>query len=97
LIGEPDGARLQFSRDGQFLVLQRMQFQLPVSVRIWDLRRSWRSWIDDKKTTEQELRAVACRIVRMGGGGAFDESEMELYQIAAEHREPCPKPGGAES
>jgi len=97
LIGEPDGARLQFTQDGQFLVLQRMRFQLPVSVRIWDLRGSWRSWIEDPKTTEHELREAACRIVRMDGGGAFDEAEMELFQIDAEHREPCPKPGGAGS
>ncbi len=96
LIGEPDGAKLQFTRDGQFLVLQRAQFQLPVLVRIWDLRSSWRRWIDDPKTTEQELRGAACRIVRMDGtGGAFDEPEIELFQIDPEHREPCPGPKGA--
>ncbi|HWX28949.1 MAG TPA: hypothetical protein VNZ53_16105 [Steroidobacteraceae bacterium] len=91
LMGEPDGAKLQFTADGQFLVLQRVQLQLPMSVRIWDLRPSWRRWIENPETTEEELRKVACRIVRMDGtGGAFDETETELFQIDAAHREPCP-------
>jgi len=91
LMGEPDGAKLQFTEDGQFLVLQRVQLQLPMSVRIWDLRPSWRRWIENPETTEEELRKVACRIVRMDGtGGAFDETETELFQIDAAHREPCP-------
>ncbi|MBV8456716.1 MAG: hypothetical protein JO122_08910 [Acetobacteraceae bacterium] len=93
LMGEPDGAKLQFTRNGQFLVLQRVQLQSPVAVRIWDLRPSWRAWIRDPHTTEKELRKVACRIVRMDGtGGAFDETEMELFQIDPVHREPCPQP-----
>jgi len=93
LMGEPDGANLQFTRDVQFLMLQRVQLQSPVSVRIWDLRSSWQAWIQDPNTTEQELRKVACRIVRMDGtGGAFDETEMELFQVDPEHREPCPEP-----
>ena len=53
LMGEPDGAKLRFTRDGQFLLLQRLQFQLPVLVRIWDLRSSWRRWIEDPKTTRR--------------------------------------------
>lgn len=93
LMGEPDGANLKFTWDEQFLVLQRLQLQSPVAVRIWDLRPSWRAWIQDPKTTEQELRKVACRIVRMDGtGGAFDETDMELFQIDPVHREPCPDP-----
>ena len=96
LIGEPDGAKLQFTGDGQFLVLQRVQLQSPVSIRIWDLRPSWRRWIENPKTTESELRRIACRIVRMDGtGGAFDETETELFQIDAARREPCPEPIGA--
>jgi hypothetical protein len=98
LMGEPDAAKLQFTRDGQFLVLQRVELQSPVSVRIWDLRPSWRQWIEDPQTTEEELRQVACRIVRMdGAGGAFDETETELFQIDPAHREPCPAPNGASS
>jgi hypothetical protein len=98
LMGEPDGARLQFTSDGKFLVLQRVQLQSPVAVRIWDLRPSWRGWIENPKIAEQELSKVACRIVRMDGtGGAFDEAEMELFQIDAAHREPCPEPNGAGS
>jgi hypothetical protein len=98
LMGEPDGAKLQFTRDGQFLVLQRVQLQSPVSVRIWDLRPSWRQWIENPETTEEELRKVACRIVRMDGtGGAFNETETELFQIDPTHREPCPQPNGAGS
>ena len=98
LIGEPDGAKLQFSRDGQFLVLQRIQFPSQVFLRVWDLRSSWQAWIEDPSTTEQELRAVACRVVRMeGGDGAFDEMASKLFQIDAAHREPCPEPKGVGS
>jgi hypothetical protein len=93
LIGEPDGAKLQFTRDGEFLVLQRIQFPSQVFVRIWDLRPSWRARIEDPNTTEQQLRAAACRVVRMEeGNGAFDEIASKLFQIDAGHREPCPKP-----
>jgi hypothetical protein len=93
LIGEPDGAKLQFTRDGEFLVLQRVHFPSQVFMRIWDLRPSWRTWVEDPNTTEQDLRAAACRIVRMEeGDGAFDEMASKLFQIDAAHREPCPKP-----
>jgi hypothetical protein len=93
LIGEPDGAKLQFTQDGQFLVLQRVQFPSQNFVRIWDLRPSWRAWIEDPNTTEQQLRAAACRVVRMeGGDGAFDDMALKLFQIDAAHREPCPEP-----
>jgi len=92
LIGEPDGI-LQFTRDGEFLMLQRVQFPSQIFVRIWDLRSSWREWIKDPRTTEQQLRAAACRVVRMEeGDGAFDEMASKLFQIDAAHREPCPEP-----
>jgi hypothetical protein len=73
--------------------LQRIQFPSQVFVRIWDLRPSWRARIEDPNTTEQQLRAAACRVVRMEeGDGAFDEIALRLFQIDAAHREPCPKP-----
>lgn len=98
LIGEPDGAKLQFTRDGQFLVAQRVQFPSQVFIRIWDLRPSWLAWIEDPNTTEKELRAAACRIVRMeAGDGAFDEIASKLFQIDAARREPCPGTEGARS
>jgi len=93
LIGEPDGVKLQFTRDGEFLVLQRVQPPSQIFVRIWDLRPSWRAWIADPNTSEQQLRAAACRVVRMeGGDGAFDEMASKLFQIDAAHRTPCPEP-----
>jgi len=98
LIGEPDGAKLQFTRDGQFLVAQRVQFPSQVFIRIWDLRPSWLAWIEDPNTTEKALRAAACRIVRMeAGDGAFDEIASKLFQIDAARREPCPRTEGARS
>jgi hypothetical protein len=98
LIGEPDGAKLQFSGDGQFLVEQRLQFPSQVFVRIWDLRPTWLAWLEDPNTTEQELRTAACRVVRMeGGDGAFDEMASRLFHIDAAHRQPCPDPKGAQS
>src|SRR6266404_9177156 len=88
---KPDGAKLQFTRDGQFLVAQRVQFPSQVFIRIWDLRPSWLAWIEDPNTTEKALRAAACRIVRMeAGDGAFDEIASKLFQIDAARREPCP-------
>jgi hypothetical protein len=96
LIGEPDGMKLQFTPDGEFLVLTAAQGpRAPISVRIWDLRPSWRTWIEAPTTTEQELRQVACRIVRADGlGGAIDDTELDLFQINRAHREPCPEPKG---
>jgi hypothetical protein len=97
LIGEPDGMKLQFTPDGEFLVLTAAQGpRAPISLRIWDLRPSWRAWIEAPTTTEQELRRVACRIVRADGlGGAIDDTELDLFQINRSHREPCPEPKGA--
>jgi hypothetical protein len=91
LMGESDGAKLQFTHDGQFVVLQRVQSQSPVSVRVWDLRPSWQGWVKDEKTSEQELREVACRTVRMDSGdGGFNKTEIELFQIDPAHQQPCP-------
>jgi len=98
LMGEPDGTKLQFTRDGEFLIMQRIQFPSQIFVRIWDLRPTWRAWIEDPKTSEQQLRAAACLVVRMeGGDGAFDEMASKLFQIDPAHREPCPDPKGAQS
>jgi hypothetical protein len=91
LIGEPDGVKLQFTADGEFLLATGARG----SIRVWNLRPSWRAWIEAPTTTEQELRRVACRIVRADGlGGAFEDSELELFQIDRAHREPCPEPKG---
>ena len=97
LIGEPDGMKLQFTPDGEFLVLTATQGpRAPISLRIWDLRPSWRTWIKAPTTTEQELRRVACRIVRADGlGGAIDDTELDLFQIDRKYREPCPETKGA--
>src|SRR5262249_33212679 len=84
LIGEPDGVKLQFTHDGEFLVLQRVRFPSQVFVRIWDLRRSRWARIEDPNTTEQQLRAAACRLVRMEeGNGAVDEMALKLFLIDA--------------
>jgi hypothetical protein len=94
LIGEPDAVKLQFTADGEFLVLTASQgFRSPAMVRIWNLRPSWREWIGDPKTTEAELRRAACRIVRADGlGGTIDDTDLDLFQIDRAYQEPCPKP-----
>jgi hypothetical protein len=93
LIGEPGGVELKFGRNGEFLVLQwQHPTKSDVYVRVWDLQPSWLMWIESPKTTEEELRRVACRVVRADGlGGAFDETEMELFQIDSANKEPCPE------
>jgi hypothetical protein len=93
LIGEPDGMKLQFTADGEFLVLTTVQgLRSPVGVRVWNLRTSWHAWIADAGTSEQELREVACRVVRADGqGGAVDDTELDLFQIDRAYREPCPE------
>jgi hypothetical protein len=91
LIGEPDGMKLQFTEDGEFLVLTASQGpRSPVAVRVWDLRASWHAWIADAGTSEQELREVACRVIRADGqGGAIGDTELDLFQIDRAYREPC--------
>jgi hypothetical protein len=89
--------KLQFSRDGRFLVLQWQRQQPPVYVRVWDLAPAWRAWIEAPTTTEQDLRRVACRIVRADGlDGAFSDADAELFPIDRGHQEPCPKRQEAE-
>jgi hypothetical protein len=97
LIGEPEGTQLDFTGDGQFLVSQLGRLRGPVSVRIWDLRPARQEWIG-RGADERDLRELACRIVRMDGiSGDFDETERELFPVAAAQGEPCPGPDGGKS
>ena len=97
LIGEPEGTQLDFTGDGQFLVSQLGRLRGPVSVRIWDLRPARQDWIE-RGADERELRELACRIVRMDGiGGDFDQTERELFPVAAAQGEPCPGLDGGKS
>jgi hypothetical protein len=90
LSGEPGGTRLQFTTSGDFLMLlQQQQYNSPVSVRIWDLRSAWRTWIEE--ASQEELRKEVCKLVRAEGkGGAFEEDDRKQFQIDPSHREPCP-------
>jgi hypothetical protein len=97
LIGEPEGTQLDFTGDGQFLISQLAGLRGPVSVRIWDLRPAWQDWLD-RGADERNLRELACRIVRMDGiGGDFDQTERELFPVAAAQGEPCPGLDGGKS
>jgi hypothetical protein len=98
LIGEPDGMKLQFTADGEFLVLTVSRGpRTPVGVRVWNLRPSWHAWIaDDHSTSERDLREAACRVVRADGdNGALGDTELDLFQIDPAYREPCPLTNGA--
>jgi hypothetical protein len=89
LSGEPGGTQLQFTTNGQHLVLlQQWEHRGPISVRIWDLRPAWRDWID--QASAKELGKIACRLVRADGDGAFTEEQIEQFQIDRTHKEPCP-------
>jgi len=98
--GDEGGAKLQFTADGEYLMLvQQRQFGRSVTVRLWDLRQVWRDWLDppahaaaagtvaaDMATVE----VVACRIVRdEPQGSALDPALAELFQIAPAFRDPC--------
>ncbi|MBB3564332.1 hypothetical protein FHX06_005696 [Rhizobium sp. BK512] len=89
LLSGGGGTKLQFTSDGEFLILQQQrQFTGPVQVRIWDLRQSWRDWILNSDV--ETLRAEACRVVKSDeSGGKFTEAEAQLFEIADDRRQPC--------
>ena len=104
--GDEGGAKLQFTADGEHLMLvQQRQFGRPVTVRLWDLRKVWRDWLDPPDHASSAgnvaadmatMQAVACRIVRdEPQGGAIDSTLGDLFQIAPAFREPCPDAKGA--
>jgi hypothetical protein len=104
--GDEGGARLQFTADGEHLMLvQQRQFGRPATVRLWDLRTVWRDWLDPPGHASSAgnvaadmatVQTVACRIVRdERQGGAIGSTEGDLFQIAPAFREPCPVTKGA--
>jgi hypothetical protein len=87
---EPSGTKLQFSNDGNVLVLlQQKQFNGPVVARIWDLRKDRRDWI--MRAPLPWLRESACRLLKAEGGAGepLSSPEAALYNIDSKSL-PCP-------
>jgi hypothetical protein len=78
LSGEPGGTKLQFTPNGEFLMLlQQPAVFDPVSVRIWDLRQAWQNSIDTADA--EELLKAACHLVRTDGEeNGLSQLQMEL-------------------
>jgi len=77
----PGGTKLQFTPNGDFLMLLQQPLPTdPVSVRIWDLRQAWQTRVD--KADDEELYRAACRLVRTEGAeGGLSQSQMELLNL----------------
>jgi hypothetical protein len=88
LISEPAGIRLEFSKGGNFLVLeQNAPDWSEVDVKIWDLGSAWRSMIERETTDETELTKLACRVISESGTSVDDQ--LKLFDIAPQFATSC--------
>jgi hypothetical protein len=92
LTGDAGGVVIKLTGDGeQLLLLQTAGFGNPISVRLFDLRRSW---IDElKKTggsiTIDRVRQIACNIVSKAGDSHLDEFELKMFGLENRFSKPC--------
>jgi hypothetical protein len=95
LPGIQNASRLDFSTDGEFLVLQWLNFdRANVAVRIWDLGPSWRERIE-KSTDFATLRQLACRVAAIQTGhSSLEPIEVLEWQVQSQ---PCGQDGAGEN
>jgi hypothetical protein len=86
LTGGGGGNLLDFDDRGNFLVLQQqMQFNAPVTVRVWNLSEHWLRWIETADLSK--LRLFACRAIANEEGGArFLHQEAEAFGIGDDYQ-----------
>lgn len=80
--GDTGGTKLQFSRDGNLLVLlQQRDFRNPLSVRIWDLRQGRADWLG--RASLAWLKDTACELMKRSSvdSAFFSEPEVVIYQL----------------
>jgi hypothetical protein len=78
LSGDPGGTKLQFTPNGDFLILLQQRLPTPtnpVSIRIWDLRQAWQNWIHN--ADDEALLEAACHLVRPEG----KENDLSQHQM----------------
>src|SRR5262249_17803406 len=78
LISEPAGVRLEFSKDGRFLMLvQNVGGDWrEVDVKIWNLGSAWRGMIESTATDEARLARLACHVISEAGMPAGDQLKL---------------------
>jgi hypothetical protein len=91
LSGIENATRLDFSSDGEFLVLQWLNFErAKVVVRIWDLGPTWKDRIE-KSPDVAALRRLACRVAAIEKGhSSLEPVEILEWQV---NSQPCPADG----
>jgi hypothetical protein len=85
LTGLDNAVKLQFSRDGRFLILiQQSWGASQAKVRVWEINEGL-----DRIPGGQELVAEACRIARQENGQAALEEGESLQWFGENRRSPC--------
>ncbi|MCC8402409.1 hypothetical protein LJ655_10975 [Paraburkholderia sp. MMS20-SJTN17] len=82
MTGDAGGTKLQFTRDGNLLLLlQQRDFRNPISVRIWDLRAGRAEWL--QQAPPPWLIHTACELMKRSSADTpfFSEPEAAIYQI----------------
>ncbi|MBB5502187.1 hypothetical protein [Paraburkholderia sp. MM5384-R2] len=82
--GDTGGTKLQFTRDGNLLLLlQQRDFRNPLSVRIWDLRQGRTDWL--RQASLSRLKDTACELIKRSTADTafFSEPEAVIYQLRA--------------
>jgi hypothetical protein len=88
LTGVANGARLRFSRDGEFLILtQQDSFRSPTKVRIWKIGDIWHPILK-----EDELTNEACRIAQIEDDNASLEPGLMAQMFGGYRETPCKEP-----
>lgn len=80
--GDVGGNKLQFSSDGNLLLLlQQRDFRNPLSVRLWDLRQERIDWL--RQAPLSQLKPIACELMKRSTADTafFSEAEAAIYRI----------------
>jgi hypothetical protein len=80
--GDMGGTKLQFTKDGNLLLLlQQRDFRNPLSVRIWDLRQGRTDWL--RQASLPWLKDTACELMKRSTADTafFSEPEAVIYQL----------------
>jgi len=88
-------SRLEFNKDGKYLVLQAFNFaSRSTRTTLWDFSATWSKAVEEAMKTEASLKDFACRIARLDTsnepGSAFATfTDEERVNFLVEESEPC--------